>query len=167
AVPALLLADYYGFDSVGHGQTLEIGYQIGHLGYKDCKETEVGDPWFRLLTAVDLTYTLPTLGLSEVTTTRIVTNSSYSEFAQACSIGKMKVPCMKCFKSFRKSLLAEVMINRQLNDSYLDNLFYIKDVQQVLHAPPPISFSKILAYITTNYNGDHEGRLALKKKTLG
>src|SRR5699024_6462809 len=36
AVPALLLADYYGFDTIGHGQTLEIGYQIGHLGFKDC-----------------------------------------------------------------------------------------------------------------------------------
>lgn len=167
AVPALLLADYYGFDSVGHGQTLEIGYQIGHLGYKDCKETEVGDPWFRLLTAVDLTYTLPTIGLSEVTTTRIVNNSSYSEFAQACSRGKTKEPCMNCFKCFRKSLLEKVIMNRQINDSYLDNLFDIKDAQKVLHAPPPIYFSSILAYITAHYNGNHQEMLALKKKTLG
>src|SRR5699024_5159002 len=152
---------------VGHGQTLEIGYQIGHLGYKDCKETEVGDPWFRLLTAVDLTYTLPTIGLSEVTTTRIVTNSSYSEFAQACSRGKMKAPCMNCFKCIRKSLRVNVIINCQINDCYLDKLFNIKDLQKVLHAPPPIYFSNILAYICANYNGDHVEMLALKKKTLG
>src|SRR5699024_10655360 len=114
-----------------------------------------------------LTYTLPTIGLSEVTTTRIVNNSSYSEFAQACSRGKMKEPCMNCFKCFRKSLLEKVMMNRQINDSYLDKLFNIKDVQKVLHAPPPIYFSNILAYITANYNGDHEEMLALKKKTLG
>src|SRR5699024_1505901 len=87
AVPALLLADYYGFDTVGHGQTLDIGYQVGHLGFKDCKETKVGNPWFRLLQAVDLTYTLPIIGLSEVTTTQIVSQSPFREFTQACSRG--------------------------------------------------------------------------------
>src|SRR5699024_1457186 len=83
AVPALLLADYYAFDTIAHGQTLEIGYQIGHLGYKDCKDTEVGHPWYRLLASIDMMYTLPTIGLSEVSTTRIVRKSPYHEFAQA------------------------------------------------------------------------------------
>jgi len=167
AVPAILLADYYGFDSVGHGQTLEIGYQIGHLGYKDCKETEVGDPWFRLLRAVDLTYTLPTIGLSEVMTTRIVNQSSYHEFAQACSRGKIKQPCMNCFKCFRKSLLEKVMTNQTISDRFLDKLFNIKDAKIVLNAPPPIYFSNILAYITNHYQGNHQKMLALKRETRG
>ncbi|MBU5465855.1 hypothetical protein KQI49_03305 [Virgibacillus sp. MSJ-26] len=167
AVPPLLLADYYGFDSVGHGQTLEIGYQIGHLGYKDCKKTEVGDPWFKLLTAVDLTYTLPTIGLSEVITTRIVNNSSYHEFAQACSRGKIKQPCMNCFKCFRKSLLEKVMRNQSISDSFLDKLFNIRDAKIVLNAPPPIYFASILAYITAHYNGNHPKMLALKKNVRG
>src|SRR5699024_9874771 len=167
AVPVLLLADYYGFDTVAHGQTLEIGYQVGHIGYKDCKETEVGHPWFRLLAAIDMTYTLPTIGLSEVSTTRIVRQSSYHEFAQACSRGKIKKPCMNCFKCFRKSLLEKVMMKDSLNDRYLNRLFNIKDAQKVMNAPPPIYFENILAYITAHYNGRHKEMLSLKKRTRG
>src|SRR5699024_1064286 len=105
AVPALLLADYYVFDTVGHGQTLDIGYQVGHLGVQGCKESEGGKPCFRLLQSVDLTYTQPIIGLSEVTTTQIVSQSPFREFTQACSRGKGKQPCMNCFKCFRKSVL--------------------------------------------------------------
>src|SRR5699024_7010990 len=130
AVPALLLADYYGFDTIAHGQTLEIGYQIGHLGYKDCKDTEVGHPWYRLLASIDMMYTLPTIGLSEVSTTRIVRKSPYHEFAQACSRGKIKKPCMNCYKCFRKSLLDKVIMNSPLDDRYLDKLFKIEDAKK-------------------------------------
>mgnify|MGYP001160551751 CR=1 FL=1 len=166
AVPVLLLADYYGFDTVAHGQTIEIGYQIGHLGFKDCKETEVGDPWFKLLNAVDMTYTLPTIGLSEVSTTRIVLQSPYHEFSQACSRGKIKKPCMNCFKCFRKSLLEKVIKNKSIDDRYLDQLFNIKDAKRVINTPP-IYFASILAYITAHYNGKHPEMIDLKKKTRG
>jgi len=167
AVPALLLADYYGFDTIGHGQTLEIGYQIGHLGFKDCKETEVGHPWHKLLKSIDLPYTLPTIGLSEVSTTRIVNKSPFREFAQACSRGKIKKPCMNCFKCFRKSLLDKVIMNQPLTDHYLNKLFSIKDARNVLNAPPPIYFASILAYITAHYNGRHKKMQLLKKVTRG
>lgn len=167
AVPALLLADYYGLDSVGHGQTLEIGYQVGHLGYKDCKDTEVGHPWFRLLQAVDMTYTLPTIGLSEVSTTDIVRKSPYHKVAQACSRGKVRTPCMNCAKCFRKSLLEKVMTNSPITDDYLDQLFAIQDVQRLLQAPPPIYFSNVFAYITAYYHGAHQAMLSLKKQTRG
>lgn len=167
AVPVLLLADYYGFDTVGHGQTLEIGYQVGHLGFKDCKETEVGYPWFELLYAIDMPYTLPTIGLSEVSTTNIVRNSPFQEFAQACSRGKVKKPCMNCFKCFRKSLLEKVSMNSPLDDHFLDQLFAIKEVQRVIVVPPPIYFSNILAYVTSHYKGNHKNMLLLKKITRG
>lgn len=167
AVPALLLADYYGFDTIGHGQTLEIGYQIGETGFKDCLVTEVGDPWYKLLKAVDLPYTLPTIGLSEVSTTRMVMNSPYQAFAQACSRGKIKKPCMNCFKCFRKDLLEKVMMKQPISDRYLDQLFKIKDVQKVLKTPPPIYFSSILAYITAHYRGSHPEMIFLKKRTRG
>lgn len=166
AVPALLLADYYGFDTVGHGQTLEIGYQIGHLPYKDCQETEIGDPWHPLLASIDMPYTLPTIGLSEISTTRMVSHSPYNDFAQACSRGKIKEPCMNCFKCFRKDLLEKVIMGIPLEDRYLDQLFSIKDVQRVINTKP-IYFASVLAYITANYNGNHEEMLALKRETRG
>lgn len=166
AVPALLLADYYGLDATGHGQTLERGYQVGHFGYKDCKYTEVGSPWFKLLASIDMTYTLPTIGLSEVCTTMIVRQSPYHEFAQPCSRGKIKQPCMNCFQCFRKSLLEKVMMNNPLDDEFLDKLFNIEDVKKIMNTSP-IYFENILAYITAHYNGQHKEMLALKKKIRG
>lgn len=166
SVPALLLADYYGLDATGHGQTLERGYQVGHLGYKDCKFTEVGSPWFKLLASIDMTYTLPTIGLSEVCTTRIVRQSPFHEFAQPCSRGKIKKPCMNCFQCFRKSLLEKVMMDSPLDDEYLNKLFNIKEVKKVMNTSP-VYFENILAYITAHYNGQHKEMLSFKKKTRG
>src|SRR5699024_10211644 len=108
-----------------------------------------------------------TIGLSEVSTTKIVMNSPYQAFAQACSRGKVKKPCMNCFKCFRKDLLEKVITKSPLNEKYLDQLFNIKEVKKVLHASSPIYFSNILAYITAHYNGDHQEMLSLKKITRG
>lgn len=167
AVPALLLADYYGFDSIGHGQTLEIGYQIGETGYEDCFYTDVGNPWYHLLKGLGLSYTLPTIGLSEVITTNIVMKSPFSEFAQACSRGKIKQPCMNCFKCFRKDLLEKIMLQQRITHEYLDHMFNIKEVKAVLNTPQPIYFSSILAYITAHYQGNHPQMLRLKAMTRG
>lgn len=166
AVPALLLADYYGLDSTGHGQTLEIGYQVGHLGFKDCKNNKVGNPWHKLLAAIDMPFTLPTIGLSEISTTRIINKSPFHTFAQPCSRGKGKKPCMNCYQCFRKSLLEKVMMNRPLDDKYLDKLFNIKEIKRVINTSP-IYFENVLAYITAHYHGHHKEMLSLKKKTRG
>lgn len=166
AVPALLLADYYGLDSTGHGQTLEIGYQVGNLGFKDCKDNHVGSPWHQLLKAIDMPLTLPTIGLSEISTTRIVNQSPFHEFAQPCSRGKVKKPCMNCYQCFRKSLLERVTMNRPLDNKFLDKLFNIEEVKKVIHTPP-VHFENVLAYITAHYNGSHKEMLTLKKKTRG
>lgn len=166
-VPALLLADYYGFDSIGHGQTLETGYQIGETGFEECFYTDVGNPWYHLLKGIGLHYTLPTIGLSEVSTTNIVLESPFHEFTQACSRGKIKQPCMNCFKCFRKSLLEKVMLNEPIDDAYLNRLFNIKEVKAVLATKPPIYFSNVLAYITARYRGSHPQMLALRSLTRG
>lgn len=165
-VPALLLADYYGFDSIANGHTLEEGYRIGYLGYQDCKDTELINPWYSLLVKIDMPYTLPTIGLSEVCTTTIVKRSPYHEFAQACSRGKIKKPCMNCYKCFRKSLLEKVLENRPIHDRFLDELFKIKDVKWAINTPH-LHFSNVISYITAHYSGEHKKMLALKKKTRG
>lgn len=166
AVPALLLADYYGFDSIANGHTLEEGYQIGHLGYKDCRDTKIGKPWQSLLESIDMPYTLPTVGLSEPSTTRIVMESPYHEFAQSCVRGQVKQPCMNCYHCFRKNLLEKVLSNSPLEDHYLDKLFYIKGVKNILKTPH-LHYGNVLSFITANYNGSHKEMLELKEKTRG
>lgn len=166
SVPALLLADYYGLDSAGHGQTLEIGYQVGIQNFKDCKHNNVGSPWHKLLEAIDMPFTLPTIGLSEISTTKIINQSPFRDFAQPCARGKVKKPCMNCYQCFRKSLLERVMMNRPINNKFLDKLFNIKEVKKII-STSPVHFENVLTYITAHYNGKHNDMLALKKKTRG
>lgn len=166
SVPAILLADYYGFDSLANGHTLEEGYQVGYGGYQDAKEIQLVKIWGELLKVVDMPLSLPTIGLSEVCTTKILLNSPYYTFAQACSRGKVKQPCMNCYKCFRKSLLEMVIKKEPIQDEYLDNLFRIKDAQRVLQVCP-VHFENVIAYITSNYNGEHKIMNILKKKTRG
>jgi|SRR5690625_629503 len=166
AVPALLLADYYGLDSAGHGQTMEIGYQIGSQGFEDCKDNRVGRPWYQLLETIDMPFTLPTIGLSEISTTKIINQSPFHKFAQPCARGKVKKPCMNCYQCFRKSLLERVLMNRPINEKFLDKLFNIEIVKKIINTSP-IHFENVLTYITAHYNGKHQEMLALKKKTRG
>ncbi|MBX9968377.1 hypothetical protein H7K06_12755 [Priestia aryabhattai] len=167
SVPALLLADYYGFDTLANGHTLEEGYQVGYNGFQDAKETQLIKIWGELLNAVDMPLSLPTIGLSEVSTTKIlINNPSYNEFAQACSRGKVHKPCMNCYKCFRKSLLEMVIKKESIEDSYLNRLFKIKDAQQVLKVTP-IHFENVITYITSKYKGNHRLMNLIKKKTRG
>ncbi|MGG1397246.1 DUF6395 domain-containing protein [Bacillus salipaludis] len=166
AVPAVLLADYYGFDSLVNGHTLEEGYQVGYNGYQDAKDLVLIKLWGELLKVVDMPLSLPTIGLSEVSTTKIVINSPYYEFAQACSRGQINKPCMNCYKCFRKNLLEMVIRQVPIPDDHLNTLFKIKDAQKVLSVTP-VHFENVITYITSKYNGDHEIMNLLKKKTRG
>lgn len=166
AVPALLLADYYGFDSLGNGHTLEEAYQVGYAGYEDIRVSDLYTVWGKILEAIDMPYSLPVAGLSEVVTTKIVMNSSYREFAQACSRGKVHKPCLNCFKCFRKSLLEKIITNSELDDPYLNKLFAINDVKNVLKTQR-IHFGNVLAFITANYHGSHIQMNVLKNQVGG
>lgn len=163
---SLLLADYYGFDCLSNGHTLEEGYQIGYNGYIDAKESELIKIWDPLLKVVDLPYCLPTIGLSEVCTSKMILNSPYYEVAHACSRGKVHKPCMKCTKCFRKTLLEKVVKNEPIDNKLLDQFFKLKDVQRLI-TKSPIHFENIFTYITSKYNGNHPIMNALKKKTRG
>lgn len=166
AAPAILLADYYGFDSLANGHTIEEGYRVGYTGYQDAKEGPVIKIWAELLKAVDMPYCLPTIGLSEVCTYKIVMNSPYAKFAQACSRGKIQRPCMNCYKCFRKTLLEKVLKKEPINDALLDRLFKIKEAQTIL-AKSPIHFENVITYICSQYEGNHPIMNLLKKKTRG
>src|SRR5699024_11199973 len=55
---------------------------------------------------------------------------------------------------------------RPLDNQFLDKLFNIEEVKNVIHTTP-VYFENVLAYITAHYNGSHKEMLALKKKTRG
>ncbi|OIJ10396.1 hypothetical protein BKP37_17805 [Anaerobacillus alkalilacustris] len=111
-------------------------------------------------------FNLPVVGLTEVCTLKIVLNSNYNHIAHHCHYGKVNKPYMNCYKCFRKSLLEKVIKGNPLEYSYLDRLFKIKDVQNVMKTPY-MAFGNVLSYITTNYNGNHIQMKLLKQKTRG
>ncbi len=166
AVPCLLLADYFGFDSFANGHTLDGGYRVGYNGYQDAKETPWIKIWGEMLKAVDMPFSLPVMGLSEVSTSIIAIKSHYDKFAEACARGKVHQPCMNCYKCFRKNLLERVIKQQPIDDHYLDRLFKIKEAQKVLQVTP-IHFGNVITYITSKYSGDHQLMNLLKKKTRG
>src|SRR5699024_11298719 len=77
----------------------------------------------------------------------IVNQSPFHEFAQPCIRGKVKKPCMNCYQCFRKSLLERVTMNRPLDNQFLDKLFNIEGVKNVINTTP-VYFENVLAYIT-------------------
>src|SRR5699024_5038114 len=119
-----------------------------------------------LLKTIDMPFTLPTIGLSEISTTRIVNQSPFHEFAQPCSRGKVKKPCMNCYQCFRKSLLERVTMNRPLDNKFLDKLFNIEEVNNVINTSHIYNVN-VLAINKDNYNERHKKKKELKKKSSG
>lgn len=166
AAPSLLLSDYYGFNSLANGHTIEEGYRVGYEGYTDWRKNPFIAIWSEILDSVDMPFTLPLIGLSEVSTTKMVMNSRYRNIAQACSRGGVGKPCMNCYKCFRKDLLEKTINNVPLTEHYLNNLFKINDANDIIKHSYP-HFGNVLSYITSKYNGNHLEMNKLKKKVRG
>lgn len=165
AAPALLLADYCNLDSIANGHTIEEGYQIGYSGYQDFSHSPFG-MWSSLLEVVDMPYTLPTLGLSEVAALKLLLSSDFKNDVQSCSRGRINKPCMNCIKCFRKLLLKKIILKEKLTDNLLDQFFNMNSVQKILSSFYP-HFGNVYCYITSKYNGDHKNMIDLKIKTRG
>ncbi|MGD6775882.1 DUF6395 domain-containing protein [Sutcliffiella horikoshii] len=165
AVPALLLADYYNLDSIANGHTIEEGYQIGYSGYQDFIFSPFG-MWSSLLEVVDMPYTLPTLGLSEVAALKLILLSEFKNDVQSCSRGGINKPCMNCIKCFRKLLLRKIILKEKITDKLLDQFFNMNSVQKILSSFYP-HFGNVYCYITSKYIGYHKRMMALTIKTRG
>ena len=106
AVQVILLADYFGLDSIGTGMPLENSYLWHGYQYRDFSETWFWTHYGKIFSDVGLDLYQPVAGCSEVVNMHIVQQMNWSGWAQSClrsdTPGKV---CGKCWKCFRKNSL--------------------------------------------------------------
>lgn len=109
AVQVILLADYYGFDSIGTGMPLENSYLWHGYRYRDFSETWFWSHYGDLFKKVGLELYQPVAGCSEIINLEIVKRVGYDGWAQSCLRSKKGGEvCSKCWKCFRKNSLLGV-----------------------------------------------------------
>lgn len=106
AVQAILLADYFGFDSIGTGMPLENSYLWHGYKYRDFSETWFWKHYSEIFSSVGLPLYQPVAGCSEIINLKIVQQMEWDGWAQSCLRSKIggKV-CGRCWKCFRKNSL--------------------------------------------------------------
>lgn len=109
----ILLADYYNLKYLCAGTVLESGYLISGYKFKDYTELDYHLVWKKIFNERGFELILPTIGLSEVITTKIVNESIYNGLAYGC-LRKLG-GCENCFKCYRKSILSgkEMPLNKE------------------------------------------------------
>lgn len=159
AAPIAILADFYNFDSIAFGMILESAYGIGDNNFQ-----EHWGRWQDFFGAIGLNYNIPTAGLSEIMTTKIVLQSpEYTGLAQSCIRGLPGEPCLNCLKCFRK-LLAETAIKGEDLDSLeLGRMARSREIYNHI-IQTPIHHENIYTYALTKYKGEDKFLLLLSKK---
>lgn len=149
AIPAILLSQSMGLDSIAFGTVMESAYGIGHEKYIDYEKGSHWKFYGNLFNLAGIEMCLPVAGISEVGTAMIGNQSPFGEFSQSCIRGKWHKPCLRCWKCFRKELLAI-----SLEDDKVVNL---KDMLkssevQIRLSSYPISHENVIIYSIQNIN---------------
>jgi len=109
AVQVILLADYYGFDSIGTGMPLENSYLWHGYKFRDFSDTWFWKHYSKLFSDVGLDLYQPVAGCSEIINMEIVKQIQWDGWAQSCLRSKVEGDvCGKCWKCFRKNALLGV-----------------------------------------------------------
>lgn len=143
AIPAVLMSQHLGLDSIAFGTVLESAYGIGHEKFIDYKNGSHWRFYSKLFSSAGIEISLPVAGISEVGTALINYYSPYGELAQSCIRGKWKKPCLKCWKCFRKELLGISLDSEKTID--LKGIMKSSEVQIRL-SEYPISHENVIMY---------------------
>ncbi|MCX2840252.1 DUF6395 domain-containing protein [Microbulbifer thermotolerans] len=163
SVPAILLADHIGLDSIAFGTILESAYRVGHEKYVDYAVRSHYIRWGTLFEISGVPFNLVTSGISEVGTSKIVLESEFGYLAQSCMRGGVRNPCFNCWKCFRKLLLDRVLSGEPIPDDLLDKAFSIKEAKKFL-SKDFIKHQNVIEFISSMYSGNHKGMRLLADK---
>jgi len=166
AVPALLLADLRGYDSIAFGTVMESAYSVGRARFADYRKRQHFLQYGPVLEAIGMPLHQVTAGISEVGTTRIVSASPYAPVAQSCVRGQPGQPCLNCYKCFRKTLLAAAVAGDEIDPALADRLARIPEAQAQMRRPW-MKHENVLAYATRHYRGGHRVLRLLRRRVRG
>ncbi len=114
----ILLSDYYKIGYLALGSTLEARFfgngNFFHNVLSLSKSESDLITANRILASVNLNLFYPVGGLSEIITTKIVSNSKLKDICNSCTISN-EVNCNKCIKCFRKKGIISEKIKELLN----------------------------------------------------
>lgn len=161
-IPALLLSDYVGIDSVATGTIME--HQFLEYQRRKFSSRHYFVKWNNIFKGVDIFLNQVTAGISEIGTMKMVLNSPYNSIANWCMKGT--IPCMKCGKCFRKKLIQMILLKQQISNDILDDFFLATEIRTLIKKFP-INAENIITYITSNYSGNHKLMNLLKIRTRG
>ncbi len=106
AVQVILLADYFGFDSIGTGMPLENSYLWHGYKYRNFSDSWFWNHYGEMFNQVGLHLYQPVAGCSEIVNLEIVKKVGYEGWAQSCLRSKKGGEvCSRCWKCFRKNSL--------------------------------------------------------------
>lgn len=104
AVQLILLADYFGLDSIGTGMPLENSYLFHGHRYRDFSDSWFWKHYQKMFESAGLPLYQPVAGCSEIVNMSIVRDSGWEGWAQSClRSSKGGSVCGQCWKCFRKN----------------------------------------------------------------
>ena len=108
AVHVVLLADYFGLDSIGTGMPLENSYLFHGHRYRDFSTSWFWNHYSPMFSSVGLPLYQPVAGCSEIVNMEITRKNGWEGWAQSClRSSKGGVVCGQCWKCFRKNSMLE------------------------------------------------------------
>lgn len=166
SVPAILLADHLKLDSIAFGTIMESSYRIGHKSFIDYPRGNHYRHWGGIFAAAGIALNYPVAGISEVGTSIIVNNSPIGFVAQSCMRGTWKLPCLNCWKCFRKLILDSAINSEELDASALETLFDNREALRFV-GEIPIKHENVLTWATNRLDFDYELFKLLKLRVEG
>ena len=152
SIPILSLAASHDIDSIAFGTVMESAYRIGHEKSRDYKTSSHYRFWGRMFEAAGIPLYLPVAGVSEVGTSIIVSNSTFSDYTRSCIRGKWPNSCGNCWKCFRKNLIDARLNDKIIDDVYLEAGLKIPEVKKKIDSFP-VSHENVLAWALKNASG--------------
>jgi len=155
-VPLVLLADYYNLGRIAYGKVFDDQY-FPHGIFRDYTKDYILRN--ELFDKGGVRLFFPTVGCSEVITTKIVDLGPYKNLAFSCLRGAKGKQCNNCFKCFRKNVLRgkEAVLDRESYYAISKNppkmctsLMYALNKKKVV-LPPVKKFSKLKLDLLEKY----------------
>ncbi|MDA8615537.1 DUF6395 domain-containing protein [Candidatus Poseidoniales archaeon] len=153
SIPLIAIAQQRGIDAIAFGTVMESAYRIGHQQARDYANSHHFRLWGRLFAAAGLPLYLPVAGVSEVGTSKIVRESSFSHYTRSCIRGKWPNACENCWKCFRKNMVEEKFNKGMVSEEFLRSGLQIREAKLKLQKWP-VSHENVLAWALQGNTGE-------------
>ena len=149
SAPIVINADIIGAKSVSFGMVMESAFYLGREKYSDLSGRQVYNLWAPVFEYVNLPIVLPTAGLSEVSTAYIALKYARQFAPESCIRGCPGVPCMNCFKCFRKTILNSAIKGEKVKYEHYQMAFASNEVKKKL-LQYPMHHEIVMAWAINN-----------------